>query len=337
MEIVAPALLSQSRGKIRLTVEEADELCLRALRNAGCTADEARILADHVIDAALCGYEYSGPEKLLNVMEDRRFKAPRKAVTTLRETPVSAMLDGGNNVGMVAVHHATRVAIDKAKTSGVGIVGVTNCWMSGRIAYYMEMIARADLIGLHFVATAGSSVAPPGGAKAVLGTDPLAFGIPTADGPFILDIATSSTVFSEIALYKRMGRALAEGAAIDRDGAPTLDPAAAMGGSILPFGGYKGFGLGLVAHLFGVLAGSAMTADNPHGAVFVAFRPDLLAPLDEFKRQASALIARVKATPRQPGVSEIRIPSERAFRTRARLSREGIEIDRVIYDALSAI
>lgn len=335
METVAKELLGAPQGKVHLSVSEAHELCAAALKRKGCSAEEARILADHVVDAALCGYEYSGPEKLLNVMADRRFAKPRKPISAIRETPVSAMYDGGNNVGMVAIYHATQAAIAKAQKNGVAIVGVTNCWMSGRIAYYLEMIAKADLIGLHFVGTTGSSVAPPGAAKASLGTDPMAFGVPTAQGPFVFDMAISATVFSEIALYQRNGKQLAEGAAIDKDGNPTCDPARAMEGAILPFGGYKGFGLGLVAHLFGVLAGCSMTSENPHGAVFMVFKPDLIAPTDVFKTQAAQFLARVKATPRQPGVDEIRLPSERASRSRARLTRDGIDIDKVIFDALS--
>jgi LDH2 family malate/lactate/ureidoglycolate dehydrogenase len=84
----------------------------------------------------------------------------------------------------------------------------------------------------------------------------------------------------------------------------------------------------------GVLAGSALDLDGDNGYLFIAFKPDLLTPLDQFKREMSALINRVKATPRQAGVAEIRIPSERAFRNRERALAEGIEIDRAVYEAL---
>ncbi len=86
-----------------------------------------------------------------------------------------------------------------------------------------------------------------------------------------------------------------------------------------------------------MLAGSAMDPDEDDGYLFIVFKPDLLVPLDEFKRDVSALIDRIKSVPRQPGVDEIRIPGERAFRSRERLLREGIEIDRLVYDALAAL
>jgi LDH2 family malate/lactate/ureidoglycolate dehydrogenase len=148
-------------NRIRLSVGEARELAERAMRGIGYDQEEARIVADHAIDAALCGYEYSGLAKLLNIPEHRRFKQPRRPISVVRETELSTLYDGGNNVGMLALYHATRGAIAQASARGVAIVGVTNSWMSGRSAYYVEMIANAGLVGIH---TAGSapSVAPPG-------------------------------------------------------------------------------------------------------------------------------------------------------------------------------
>ena len=128
--------------RIRLSVEEAREHSERALRGIGYDAEEARILADHMIDAALCGYEYSGLAKILNIPEHRRFKRPRRPMTVIRETEVSTLYDGGNNVGMLAMYYATRAAIAKAEARGFSLVGVTNSWMSGRSAYYCEMIAK---------------------------------------------------------------------------------------------------------------------------------------------------------------------------------------------------
>jgi len=128
--------------RIHLTVAEARGLSERALRGIGYDAEEARIIADHVIDAALCGYEYSGLAKILNIPEHRRFPLPRRKMRVLHETEVSALYDGGNNVGMVAMYHAANAAIAKAAAHGIAIIGVTDSWMSGRSAYFVEMIAR---------------------------------------------------------------------------------------------------------------------------------------------------------------------------------------------------
>ncbi|THD67283.1 MAG: Ldh family oxidoreductase [Bradyrhizobium sp.] len=321
--------------RIKLSVAEARDLAEGALRGAGYDADEARIIADHVIDAALCGYEYSGLAKILNLPESEHFKLPRRPMKVLRETDVSLAFDGGNNVGMLSLFHAAEAAIRKAAAHGIALVSVNDAWMSGRSAYYVEMIAKAGLVAIH---TASSSrlVAPPGGAKAMLGTNPIAIAIPSSRGPIVLDMGTSSYMMTEVMLRERLGELLPEGVAIGPDGEPTRDPALARRGALLPFGGYKGFGLALMIQALGLL-GSDAEQQSDYGYLFIAFRPDLLGPADVFNRRVTELIERIKATPRQAGIDEIRIPSERAFRSRERARREGLSIDRKVFDALVAL
>jgi len=325
-----------SSDRIRLTVAEAREHSERALRGIGYEAEEARIIADHVVDAALCGYEYSGLAKILNIPEHRRFKRPRYAMKVLRETEISTLYDGGNNVGMLVMYYAALATINKAVARGIAVVGVTNSWMSGRSAYYMEMIAKADLVGMHTAASA-RGVAPFGGTRSALGTNPIAFGMPSSRGPVVLDMGTSAFMGTDLAYRERLGQLLPEGVAVDAEGRPTRDPAMARLGALLPFGGYKGFGLAFIVQALGVLAGSGFDPDRDDGYLFVVLKPDLLIDPDDFKQQLSALIDRIKATPRQPGVSEIRLPGERAFRSREQALRDGIEIDRVVYEALKAL
>jgi LDH2 family malate/lactate/ureidoglycolate dehydrogenase len=322
--------------RTRLRVEDARELAQSALRGIGYGQEDAALITDHVIDAALCGYEYSGLAKILNLPESPRFKLPRRPMRVLHETDVSIAYDGGNNVGMVALYHAAEAVIAKARAPGFAVVAVTNTWMSGRSAYYVEMIAKAGLVVIH-TASSSRAVAPLGGTRPALGTNPIAVGIPASENPLILDMGTSAFMMTELMLRERLGSTLPEGVALGPDGAPTRDPAAARQGALLPFGGHKGFGLGLIVQAFGLLAGSALDAESDNGYLFVAFGPDLLMPADDFKRQVSGLIERIKATPRQPGIDEIRIPSERAFRSRERALRDGIEIDRQVYDALHGL
>ena len=322
--------------RIHLSVAEARGLGEGALRGIGYDAEEARIIADHVIDAALCGYEYSGLAKILNIPEHRRFALPRRKMRIVHETEVSALYDGGNNVGMVAMYHAANAAIAKAAAHGIAVIGVTDSWMSGRSAYFVEMIAREGLVAIH-TASSGSSVAPYGGTRPVLGTNPIAFALPGADSPLVLDMGTSAFMATELQLRARLGQPLPEGVAIDRDGQPTRDANEARQGALLPFGGHKGFGLGLIVQAFGILGGAALVPGNDDGYVFIAFRPDLLVPLAELKRDLGALIARVKAVPTQPGFAEIRIPGEQSARNRQRLTAEGIDIDRLVHDRLGAL
>jgi LDH2 family malate/lactate/ureidoglycolate dehydrogenase len=323
-----------SEERVRLSAAEAQTLAEETLRRIGYEADEARIIADHCVDAALCGYEYSGLPKILNVVEHRQLREPRRPMRPIRETPVSVLFDGGNNNGMVTMYRATEVAIAKAREHGTSVVGVNNSWVSGRSAHYVEMVARAGLIGMHTVSSR-IHVAAPGSKDPATGTNPIAFGFPTLDDPFIIDLGTSAFMGTDLIFQERRKAVLPEGVAIDKNGQPTRDPAQVH--ALLPFGGYKGFALALAMQAFGILAGSALGDDKTYGYLIMAIKPDMMVPLDDFRRDVSAMLARVKATARQPGVDEIRIPSERSFRERARALREGIEIDRAIYDALQAV
>ena len=219
-----------------------------------------------------------------------------------------------------------------------------NSWLSGRSAYYAEKIARAGFACVH-IACSGGVVAPLGGKKAVLGTNPIAFGLPGEPHPFVLDLATSATNNGDVILARRLNQLLPEGVAIDPEGNPTRDPVAALAGSVLTFGGkefgHKGFGLSLMTQAMGLLAGTPLTNGKSadFGFLFLVFDPELLMPLPQFKQYLSTLLADIKATPKQPGVSEIRIPSERAFAERERRRNEGagITFDRRIYDRLNAL
>jgi LDH2 family malate/lactate/ureidoglycolate dehydrogenase len=312
--------------RVHLSVADARALGERAMRGIGYDAEEAHILTDHVIDAALCGYEYSGLPKLLNVADYPRFKAPRQPLSVVKESNVSVLFDGGNQNGMLGMYYATRAVIERASAQGFAVVGVNNLWMSGRSAYYVEMAAQAGLIGIHTVA-APPMVAPLGGAKPALGTNPIAFGFPMDGDPLVIDLGTSAFMGTDLQFRERLGLPLPDGVAIDERGRPTTDAAAARRGALLPFGGHKGFALALAMHALGVSA----------EYLFIAFKPDLFMPLDDYRRALAAEIAAIKATPRQDGVDEIRIPGERAHRERARRMRDGIEIDQRIHDTLAAL
>ncbi len=330
------AVKALAGDRVHLALDEAQALAEASLARIGYDAAESKIVADHVIDAALCGYEYSGLPKILNVAEHRNLRGPRRPFRAVLETPVSAQFDGGNNVGMVAMYHAANAAIEKSAAHGVAVIGVNNSWVSGRGAYYVERIARAGLIGIHTVSST-RHVAPPGGAKAAYGTNPVSMAFPTDGEPVVVDMGTSAFMSTDMMFRERRGELLPEGVAIDRDGRPTRDPAAARQGAILPFGGYKGFALAFAMSALGVMAGSGTDLEKSYGYLVIAMKPDLLIPPDDYRRHIAAMIADLKATPRRPGVDEIRLPGERAHRERVKNRREGLVIDRFIYDALLAI
>jgi len=320
---------------IRFTVDEASTLAIRGLTQIGYGGEESEIVAAHLVDAELMGYPALGLSRILTIAEHPLFKQPRRPVTITHETPVSARLDGGNHVGMYAIRKAAEIAIDKANASGFALVGAHNTYLSGRNAYYLDMIARAGFAGIH-TACSPPVVAPLGGSKPAFGTNPIAFGLPRQPHPVIVDIATSAANFGDLILAARLGQELPAGVALDAAGGPTCDPLAALSGAILPFGGHKGSAIAFAVQALGLLGGTAMTRGEVRdfGFLFVVFDPGLLMPLADYQRQLEALIAEIKATPCQPGVAAIRIPSERAHEERDRRIAAGIDVSRAIVERI---
>ena len=323
---------------VALSEHEATAFGASALERIGFSADEARVIAVNLVDAEMCGYPALGLPRILTIAEHPHFRNPRTPISVVHETPVSALVDGGNYVGFYAVHRATQIALDKARASRFALVGVHNSWLSGRSAYYVEMIARAGFIGIHF-ACSQPVVVPLGGMAPAFGTNPIAFGLPCEPEPMVFDMSTAAFNNGDLVLASRLEQLLPAGCAIDAQGNPTRDAQAALAGSILPFGGHKGSGLSLTIQALGLVAGAAMPRGRVQDFAFLllVFDPGLLVPPDEFKAQLAELIANVRGIPRQPGVDEIRVPSERAFRERARSKRDGIVLNRVLYERIAAL
>src|SRR3982751_2584474 len=135
--------------RVRLSVENATGLGEHALQRIGYGSEEARVITAHLVDSELCGYGAIGLTRILTIAEQPRTREPRKPVSVVHETPVSALMDGGNYVGFYAVQQAAEVAIAKARASGFALVGMHNSFLSGRNAYYLEKIARAGFVGIH--------------------------------------------------------------------------------------------------------------------------------------------------------------------------------------------
>jgi LDH2 family malate/lactate/ureidoglycolate dehydrogenase len=177
--------------------------------------------------------------------------------------------------------------------------------------------------------------------RPALGTNPIAFGFSTDSDPLVTDMGTSAFTGTDLQFRARLGTPIPTGVALGPDGLPTTDAVTAHRGALLPFGGpeggYKGFGLALAMDALGALTAGIRPADAVSGYMFFAFKPDLFLSPDAYRQEVSRRIGAIKATPRQIGVEEIRIPGERSHATRARLEREGIEIDRKIHAALGRL
>ncbi len=335
----AAALLdADGPDTVRMAVAEARALGEAALRRIGFPADEAAITCDQLIDNALCGYRFASLPRILAIAGDEKSHSERRPVTVVKQTPVSALVDGGNNIGYVAAYRGAQIAIETAKRSGIAVVGVYDSYYSGRNAYYVEMIARAGLVAIHS-ASAKPRVLPPGGVRPALGTNPLSIGFPSVGEPVIYDIGTASMMWGEVLLHAHLGWPIPEGIGFDAQGRPTTDAAEVVKGGVVPFAGHKGYGLSFAIQALGLLAGATLARGQvqDYGFLFIAIDPAIMLGAGEFETQMAELVERIKATPRGEGVDEIRIPSERAFRERARRREEGIVLDRKVVDSLRAL
>src|SRR5688572_15141437 len=329
MQAGASLLDPDAPGTVRLSVTEARALGEQALQHVGYDGEGARIIVDQLVDNALCGYKFAGLPRILAIAGDEKTRKTRVPVQIVHETPVSALLDGGKNVGYIVAYRAAEVAIRKARASGMASVGAYNSYYSGRNAYFVEKIVREGLVAFH-ASSAHPRVLPPGAARPMLGTNPICFGFPSDDGPVIFDMGTASFMWGEVMLHAHLKEPLPEGVGFDEKGRPSRDAVEVLKGGVAPFGGHKGYGLSFAIQALGILAGAGLAKGEvrDYGFLFWAVDPDAMLSGGEFKRQMSEYVRQIKATPRQPGVDEIRIPSERAMRERERRRREGIVVDR---------
>ena len=326
---------TDSEATVRLSVSEAQELGEQALRKVGFTREEAATIATHLVDASLWGYEFAGLPRIPVIAERPELKKPRTPLVIIKESPVSALLDGGNNVGYINILRAAEIAIDKARKSGIAIIGVRNSWFSGRNAYYLEKIARAGFAAI-YIASSTPTVVPPGARRKALGTNPMAIALPGKTNPFIFDTGTAAVMSGELTMKAFLGEAFSEVVGIDKHGSPTRVASELIEGGVFPFGEHRGYGLSIAIQALGLMAGARMrngdVSDFAH--LFIAFDPELFMPTEQFTAELEELLMKIKNLPRQPGVREIRIPSERGFREREIRRHQGILVNKLVVERL---
>jgi LDH2 family malate/lactate/ureidoglycolate dehydrogenase len=321
-----------------IRVRDLARLCVAVLQRAGLSAADAKIVADALCEADLRGVHSHGVV-LLPVYFERLCGGglnPRPQIKLVRDTATTALLDGDHGMGHLAGVKGMGIAIEKAKANGVAVVGVVNTSHYGAGAYYPMLALEHGMIGF---ATANTppTIAPSGGTTPSFGNDPISIAIPAGEEhPIVLDIAMSVVAFGKILLAQKRGTSIPTGWAIGPQGEPIEDPERVFpGGSLLPFGGHKGYGLAVVMEvLAGVLTGAAFGLDVPYadepsvheniGHLYAALNLAAFIPLLEAKQRVDKLIRQVKASSLVPSVDRVYLPGEIEFETRARRLRHGI-------------
>lgn len=340
----------QSPGAIRVPAAALISFVAKLFEAQGCPDGDAREIATGLVEADLRGVWSHGVARVPGYLS--RYRAgvmnPRPNVTVEMDARSAARVDGDNGSGLVVAPKAMRAAIDLAKANGIGMAGVANSNHFGTAARYAEMAAREFCIGMVFT-NASPALAPFGAAKAFLGTSPLAFAAPAPDGKtFVLDMAMSRIARGKLKFAAARGESIPKGYALDKEGRPTTDGAAAFSGTMLPFGEHKGAALSWMMEIMGgVLTGAAYGGQvaNPFtgldrpantGHTMVAIRADLFMPRDAFRDRIGTLDDRVKVLPKAQGFDEIMSPGEPEARRRAQNERDGVPLPKAVMDDLRA-
>jgi delta1-piperideine-2-carboxylate reductase len=322
---------------MKLNLFEARSLAVTALKALDLDEEAAAATADHLVDAALRGVTFGSLPRILAIAEKMQEADCRTPVKVIRETPVSALLDGGDQLGYYVAHRATSMAIEKAKKSGIAIVGANNTFYTGLFSYYMEMATREGLVAMA-IGNGPAVVAPEGAIEPRLGTNPIAFGFPSHSGdPVIWDIGTCAIMHGEVLLHRRLGESLPDGVATDKNGSLTTDPAAALEGAIRTWGGHRGSGLAMVVQLLGAMCDGPVISPAMREMTYliIAIDPKLLMPSGEYPERVRELSDAIRsARPLDPG-KPVRMPFDRsAAERRRRMTENAVEIPDRVYASL---
>ena len=322
---------------MRLSVSQAHDLARTSMQAVGHTPAEAEIIADHLIDCELRGLSFGGLPRALSVVE--RIQAtsnPRRPIRVLKEGPTSAAIDGGDQVGYLVGQRATEMAIEKARASGMAVVGAHETWYTGMYSYYLEQITRAGFVGM-VAGSAPQKVAPHGGTEARFGTNPIAFGFPADPSPIIWDIGTASIMAGEVVMHARAGTPLPEGTAFDKNGSPTRDAMASVEGAWTVWGGHKGSGLAMMVQLLGMMCGAAADPVGISDCGFFLFvvDPSLLTSGADYRERVSAYADSLRRTRAVDPAKPVRVPFERSVAERERRRADDVvEVPDETYQAL---
>lgn len=331
-------------GTVIVPAVEEHAAITTVLASHGATAHDARLQADMLLEGDLRGQHSHGIRRLPVLA-----KRLDRGVSTSGEEPIASWsgasrvhLDGRRGLGPAVAHRALDLILPRAAETGVAVASIANAGHAGMLAPYVERIAGEGCVGIALTVSE-ALVAPWGGTRAMVGTNPIGIGVPTGGDPLILDMSTASASAGKILDYAARGESIPLGWAVDERGEPTSDAAAAAKGAISPFGGAKGFALGVAFEaLVGVLAGSAFGRDVS-GTLDTELPPNkgdlfIALPVDGGSA-AFRGVADYLAQLRLEGGEgrEVRVPGDRARAIRAERLEHGVPLDRRLWAEIEAL
>lgn len=311
-------------------------------------ADDARQGADVLLYADLRGVESHGVSNMLRVYVNQYREGklnPRGEFTVLQERPSTAAVDGGGTLGIIQGPKAMRLAIEKARQTGAGIVTLRNVGHTGAVGYHAMLAADQDMIGVSLTA-GGVLVAPTFGAAPRLGTNPIAVAAPTATKPrFLYDAATSVVAANKLVLADRLNVPLHGGWIAGWNGAPIMEDAYLPPrdqyvmlplGSTREMSSHKGYGLALVNEILCSVLGSAVPAmldpDSGSKQFLAAYDISAFGDVDRFKASMDEMLETLLQTPTAPGHERVIYPGIAEEEELSRRLRDGIPLHREVID-----
>jgi LDH2 family malate/lactate/ureidoglycolate dehydrogenase len=312
-------------AEARIPAPELRRFVAAAFARLGVPSADAETAAGLMVAADLFGYDTHGVFRLRQYVDRLRGGGlnPWPQVTVVTETAATALVDGDNGLGHLALGFATELAMRKAGEAGIGWVGVRNGNHAGPAALYVRPQTERAMIGLAAAVGSANHVPPFGGSGLLLGTNPIAVAVPAGrDEPFVLDMATTVAAVGKIKTLAQRGEAMPEGWMVGRDGRPLTDPNRREEGFLLPIGGAKGYGLALaIGLLAGVLNGAAFgrnvidftkdTAGAANTGQFVAaLRIDAFGDPEAILADVDRAFAELRASRPLPGHDPVRIPGQ---------------------------
>lgn len=318
-----PTKLELRGGRVDVDAGEATAIVVDIFDRLGCSNDTSQSIAEHLVDANLCGMESHGVMRVMQYadrMRDGTMRIDVRPEVRTTETGVT-VVDGGMGSGIPAMSLAYQTAIALAAESGMAVISVLNTGHTGRHGAFADDAAAK---GFLTICTGGGNhrvhgmVAPHGGARGMLPTNPWCIGIPGGDrGPVVMDFATGRIAGGWIYAARSAGALLPEDCVIDRDGNPTRDPEDYFnGGAILPMGGHKGYALSLMAELIGE---AMLGPSSPECNWFLlAIDTRKFRQPDALQAAAEEVLADLRNCPPAPGFDRVEIPGEREREQRRR-------------------
>lgn len=318
------------------------------LQAGGFTKDEAAAAAQSLILSNLMGHDSHGIVRVKQYAEELKNGTIRSGadLTILTETPVSMHADAGCGLGQVQMPRLLQKLFAKADVAAIVTGSLRDCGHVGRLGEWVELAAAKGYAAFMAVNDNGAYqiVAPHGGVEARTSTNPLAFAVPMKGGDcFSIDLSTSATAMGKVRLAHLAGKPMPDGLLQDREGNPTNDPSCLLGdagGTILPFGGYKGFALSMMVDLLVSGLSGGFTPPAPDGAkaannvMICLWNPAFFAGIAHMQEEAEKYIAHMKSSKAANPDHPVRIPGERAKAEMLRRKQGGIPIDPALADIL---